>query len=230
MSAFIPSTAVSAFTARTRQNDVLTTLTNNHSKQTQTATTRMGASIPDPTGPNTTKYLQFIPADRLNKAPIITLNSFKDPHYNSVSVSMPQLPTDLAAGENLKIGVDTFISSEPAPPSSKYSKFYNLDTIHQAPCVSITYSGEDSHTRPAVCISMTGTPLRVGEARNLLETVGGAGIAPDPKLYEPFLEANRLNVAPVVKADRVDSFLEVENVNMPLNLYAANMILEKYRS
>lgn len=230
MFAFVPSVPAGAFTANGTTFTSPSTPPAAKDSSLRVATSMTVRTEPDPTGPATQKYLQFIDTDRLNKAPVITINQFKNSDYNSISLSLPILNANIANGDNEKAGVDTFISDDSVPAPSKYAKYYDPKTLHEAPDISVYFHG-DSYMQPTVSVSQSETPLRVEMAKEILDNY--AGNTPlGPSLYPDFTE-DRINKAPVLTisdTNESDRRVEIESVNMPLNIFDAELILAKYRS
>lgn len=197
------------------------------SKSSKCSTTpKMSANWPDDTGPAYEKYLSRFPMDRLNKAPVITINQYPDPAYNSVSVRLGDMLTDIGEGDSLKAGV--VIDEEQPPAQSKWEKYYDPATVNEAPFISIYGSSNLPMDKHAICWVQTTVPVSLPTARVLL-----GDVEPDPELYEDKY-IGRLNIAPIVQLDYNssddDSIVSVENVYQPLNIVAANAILSQYKS
>lgn len=181
----------------------------------------------DPEGPPFSKYLSLIPPDRLNKAPIISINAFSNPDFNSISVSLADMRADQGAGDSLKAGVSP--NDELPPPEEKYADYYDPATLNEAPFISMYGEASGlSFDQHAVCIVQTTVPTSIPTARELL---GDA--PPDPKLYEIRYQG-RLNMAPQVSVNfgtcNDDSTVNVDYNFQPLPMTAASEILSKYRS
>lgn len=180
---------------------------------------------PSPDVPPTSKYLSLIPVDRLNKAPVITINAFSNPEYNSVSVRLADLFDDEGAGDSLKAGIK--IDDEPAPDQSKWAAYYPPETVNEAPVISI-YSGADKlpFTKWGMCIAQTVIPTRLDEAKKLL-----GDVPPDPLNYLRYIPTN---LAPDISVNygtsAEDSTVTID-VNEQFGSQAAvDVIFAKYRS
>ena len=202
-------------------------LSRTSSKSSTCSTTpQMSANWPDDKGPAYEKYLSRFPMDRLNKAPLITINQFPDPAYNSISVRLGDMLTDIGEGNSLKAGV--VIDDEQPPAQSKWEKYYDPATVNEAPFISIYGSSNLPMQKHAVCWIQTTVPISLPTARVLL-----GDVEPDPKLYEDKY-AGRLNMIPVIQMNyntsNDDSTVSVESVYEPLNVVAADLILSQYQS
>lgn len=186
----------------------------------------MTANWSDDTGPAYSKYLSNIPMDRLNKAPMITINKFSNKEYNSVSVRLAQMEADVGAGDSLKAGIE--IDDEPAPPVSVWGKYYDPATVHEAPFISLNGSSRMPYEKHSISIVQTTAPLSISTAKEIL-----GGTPPDPALYESRY-SDYLNKAPVVTICYGDSDetsrVAIESIPQPLNIPAAEAILSQYRS
>lgn len=185
----------------------------------------MTANWPDDAGPAYSKYLSKIPTDRLNKAPVITINYYKNPEYDSVSVRLADMAADEGAGNSLKAGIS--YDEEKAPDVSKWGAYYDPETVNEAPHIDL-YTSPLSFEKHAVSIVQTTVPCSIPTAKALL-----GDIEPDPTTYEARYEG-RLNKAPYVKVmyrtSDEDSGVSVDTTFAPLNMVAASEILSKYRS
>lgn len=180
----------------------------------------------DEQGPATSKYLSCIPVDRLNKAPVITINAFSNPDLNSVSVRLADLYADQGAGNTLKAGV--CIDDEAGPDESKYAAYYPPETLHEAPVISI-YSSADGlpYSKWGVSIAQTPVPTRLDVAKVIL-----GDVPPRPELYPKYVL--KPNMAPDISVTYGSSD-ENSNIIVDMNtqflpMAAAAEILAKYRS
>lgn len=186
-------------------------------------------TVPDVNGPSLSSYLQFIPADRLNKAPVISINSFKNDEYNNVSITMPVLPADVAEGDAVRLSTETVDEYlERVPDKSKYEKYYDPATVNEAPIISIAQASGLSPDQWSVSLTMSTIFPTVDQAQTIL----GNDTPPSPALYPAYTE-DRLNIAPaftIVPSDGDEpGYIGLESVNTPLNSYAAQYILDTYR-
>lgn len=185
---------------------------------------RMTANWPDDDGAPYTKFLSFIPPDRLNKAPVITINAFPNEEYNGVGVRLADMAADGAAGDAIKAGIPPPLEGSPAA-ESLYSKYYDPATVNEAPLVSVFGSAADPN-KCGFAVIQCATPLRINESAEILEEL------PEEGMYSRF-KPDRLNKAPEVRAIRgatlEESVVAVDTVYQPLNLAAAEVILNQYR-
>jgi hypothetical protein len=215
--AFIPGVAAGAFTAATQTP----------------ATCGRRAAAPrmafNEVGPATSKYLSQIPIDRLNKAPMITINRIPGAtdEYNSVSVALVDMARDEAAGNALKAGIcidDALVND--APPQSKYAKYYPQPTLHEAPFISFSDGGTE-RTR-SMAIIQTSVKTSMVDAKAVL----GDGVPPSPMLYRAF-DNGKLNQAPCCEANRgpsdEQSVVAAPYTTIPLDYVGASLIFKKYR-
>lgn len=184
----------------------------------------MTANWPDDPGPAYSKYLSYIPMDRLNKAPIITINSFKNDDYNSVSVRLSLLRADEGAGDTLKAGV--YVDSDQGPGEAVWGKYYDPATVNSAPVISMS-ADPLSFDKHYISSATSKIPLDLPTAKAIL-----GDVAPDPSRYQ-YRYMGRLNQAPVVKAmyggSDENSAISVDTCEMSLNIYAADEMLRKYQ-
>jgi hypothetical protein len=180
-------------------------------------------------GPDTSKYLSFIPLDRLNKAPMISITRIPNSNgsCDSVSVSLVDMARDESAGTTLKAGVKVdpeLVSAAPSP--GKYASYYPQETLHEAPYISITDRGTDL-TR-TLTIVQAAVPTSMTAGAEIL-----AGPPADPIAYRFFDTPSRLNKAPIVQATYVtsnwDSAVSAVSSTIPLDYAGAELILSKYR-
>lgn len=260
MNAFVQSTPVLSTTSsstssswtcpqthRARTSSPSSTTDSNNNNNNNTSVRRHHAirmdveTVPDLEGPNTSKYLQFIPPDRLNKAPMITLNSFNNAEYNNISIMMPTLPRDIAEGDSVKQTAVADVDEEyvdDVPSSSKWAKYYPVDTVNQAPLISINYSKSATPEQSGILLVDAAT---VFPTVDLAKEILGKDVVPDPQLYPAFTKEEdnggmRLNKAPfftIVAPEQTglneDGYVSMESTNMPLDTHAAELILNTYR-
>lgn len=221
MTAFIPTTPSSSFSPR--QN----VLANSANKSPKRHVTPMAtANFPEDAAAPYTKYLQFIPPGRLNKAPIITLNSYPDEFYNNISIRWTDAVADQSAAATLTAGLD--ISDEKPQPESVWGKYYDPETVNMAPYISLSGSADQSADTQYVFLVNTVVPTNVNDGKAILD-----GAPPDPAIYVlPFW--GRLNEAPFVSVSGPEESdkpsVSDEMVPVGLNTYAAEQILATYRS
>lgn len=178
----------------------------------------------DVNGPAFVKYLSRIPVSRLNKAPIITISKFPNADYNSISVRLADLAADEGAGNSLKAGIS--LQGEHAPDTSKWERYYRPESVNAAPMISMYGRGE-AYSKHYLSVVPMEVPLRMDEAKKIL-----GDVEPDRALYEKRYEG-RLNMAPHVYVQYTEGKkggVSVEMTNEPLNLPAAQYILNKYRA
>ncbi|CDF40776.1 unnamed protein product [Chondrus crispus] len=163
---------------------------------------------PSPDIPPTSKYLSFIPVDRLNKAPVITINNFSNEQVNSVSVRLADFFRDEGAGNSVKAGVK--IDDEKAPDESKWAKYYDPQTVNEAPIISIYSSVDDlPYTKWGVSIIQTVVPTRLDEGRKLL-----GDVPPNPDSYKEYIP--NTNMAPDITVS-LGATDEQSNVTVDMN-------------
>lgn len=223
MTAFVPTISTGSFVNRVSPH------TEWRAAKCATAPS-MTANWPDDNGPAYSKYLSNIPLDRLNKAPVIVINSYANQDHNSVSVRMADLRADEGAGETLRSAAIGIVNEneEAGPPEWKWAPFYDPATVNQAPVISM--AGGD--TLPArlhhLCIIQREVPTSIAKGRAILD-----GPYPDPAAFALRFEG-RLNMAPAVQIDAAavgdEAAVSVETAFYGLNLVAANEILSKFRS
>ncbi len=171
------------------------------------------------------KYSQYISGSRLNKAPLITMNSFADENCSNISVSLVELHTDLGAAASLLAGEGWAPPREAGPDPSLYSKYYDPATVNRAPFVTVSGSAK-KYKMCAISVAMLDVPLRVNLPQAILDqNLGGSE-------YISIMEG--LPIAPEIQLiDKKDSDAKnVVNVSFPvqpLNLVGAQVILNKYR-
>lgn len=217
--AFVPGAAPGAFTAAPR------------APCTSARPARAGPRMAyNEVGPDTRKYLSYIPVDRLNKAPLISVNAIPGPSdaYNSVSVQLVDMPRDEAAGDSLKAGVyvdPSLIDDAPAP--AKYEKYFPRETLHEAPLISIQDGGTD--LKRSMLIVQCEIPTSIVEA----EAVKGDGVPPNPMLYSK-MDNPTLNKAPCVEVLQGEteegSVVQTPFATIPLDYVGASIIFNKYKT
>lgn len=176
----------------------------------------------NPVGPPLSSYLSRIPLDRLNKAPVITLNAYPNADFNNITVRLADMARDEFAGETLRAGV--VVDATPAPAPEKYEKYYPLSTLHEAPLISLEDGGTDN--KRSLFIVQTTVPTSIANGKILL----GDGVAPKPALYAAF-DGPDLNKAPYpqIFANGDDSVAYSESATVALDYAGAELILKKYR-
>lgn len=167
--------------------------------------------------------------DRLNKAPMISITNIPGDSdaYNGISVQLADMRADEGAGESLRGGVDideSLMGSAPDP--SKYSKYYPVETLHEAPLISLTDGGTD--LKRSLSIIQCETPTSIENAKVVLGDVD-----PDPMLFSAYTSKGQLNAAPFVQATYVssddDSAVSSDYATIPLDYAGAELIFKKYR-
>lgn len=230
MTAFIPTAAPGAFTPAT-STSLATPAHTNASPRRHTcaspaspAPVRMTANWPDDTGPAYSKFLPFIPQDRLNKAPIITINSFSNSDYNSVSVRLADMRADEGAGESLRAGVVP--NTEPGPSPALWGKFFDPATVHEAPIISINgRAGDYPLASYSLSVTMTPVPTRLTDGQALLDPL------PDPTLYLNRY-VGRMNEAPDIvfsqKSDSGEGVVYLNNASVSVSAIQAAQIFSQF--
>lgn len=189
---------------------------------------RMCARIPGDTAAAPSKYNQYIDATRLNKAPLITINAFPNQDYNNVTVSLATLTADEGAAASVAKPKGHNPAGSEQADSSLWSKYYDVNTVNTAPYVRVMQRPGEF----AVGITMTEVPLQVNASQDILD--GSIVRALPVPIDDVKVTLRADNKAPVIiLEDRGDPMgadsASVAMVEQPLNLAAAEYILQLYR-
>lgn len=229
MMAFIPVIASSSFTPQ-RASLLQATSKAPGSCTPTMSTANFPADVAAPYG----KYLQFLPPGRVNKAPVITINNVGNEAHNSVDVRLADLVADQSAAATMLAGLHP--SSEKAPAAALWSRYYDPETVNEAPLISMN-GGADMQARwQYVCVVQTTVPTNEDAGAAILAS---APLDPDhlavrTRIENDYRAAGRLDMAPYVSVTSPSppdsGSVKSEDAIVGLNLYAAKQILAQYRS
>lgn len=219
--AFIPAAGSGAFT--THRSSSITNISSGRRAAVATTTPCMTANWPDDTSAPYTKYLSQIPMDRLNKAPFISMIDVPDTDYNSMSMSLNTIAPDESAAASLLAGI--YVDEEEAPSSDIWGKYYDPETVNEAPIITMVGDKDLPYERQYVCVLQSQVKTSITDAWSILDP------PPPTELMYGAKYKNRFNKAPYIQvfeptADSEGSVV-VENVTVALNIFNASKIQRK---